>query len=208
MEQKNQLWWVMHAVTHPFEGFDDMRWKKSGSLKTAFFIVFMLFLSRIAEDRLYGFQFRESYDKLFNIVPYIVSIVVFAAWVAGSRATGTFLDGEGSMRSICIFSAYALVPYIAQSFVTTLLSHVLIQDEAVFIEGISLIGTAWTGLLLFSAVRSAHNYTPGRTAFALVLTVAAMLVMLFLLVLLMALIQEICVFLYTLFTEISYRIRV
>lgn len=208
MEQKNQLWWVMHTVTHPFEGFDDMRWKKSGSLKTAFFIVFMLFLSRIAEDRLYGFQFRESYDKLFNIVPYIVSIVVFGAWVAGSRATGTFLDGEGSMRRICIFSAYALVPYIVQSFVTTMLSHILIQDEMVFIEGISLIGTAWTGLLLFSAVRSAHNYTAGRTVFALLLTVAAMLVMLFLLVLFMALIQEIGVFLYTLFTEISYRIRV
>ena len=31
--------WVRHAVTHPVEGFDDMRWKKSGSLKIAFFIV-------------------------------------------------------------------------------------------------------------------------------------------------------------------------
>ena len=59
--------WVKHAVTHPFEGFEDMRWKKSGSLKVAFLIVFLLFLATIADGRLYGFQFGVSYDKTFNI---------------------------------------------------------------------------------------------------------------------------------------------
>ena len=77
--------WVKHAVTHPVEGFEDMRWKKSGSLKIAFLIVFLLFLSQIAYGRLYGQQFYVAYDKTFNIVPYILqTIVVFAAWVDGN----------------------------------------------------------------------------------------------------------------------------
>lgn len=201
--------WVGHTLKHPFEGFDDMRWRKSGSLKIAFFIVFMLFLSQIAEERLSGFQFRQAYDKIFNIVPFIVSsVVIFAAWVVGSRAIGTFLDGEGTMRNICIFSAYALVPYIAQSFINTLLTHILIQDELVFIEGIRIVGTAWTAVLLFSAVRSVHNYSVGRTFLAIALTVAAMFVMLILLVLFMSLIQQVYRFVYTIITELIYRARV
>ncbi len=201
--------WVKHAVTHPFEGFEDMRWKKSGSLKVAFLIVFLLFLATIADGRLYGFQFGVSYDKTFNIIPYIVkSIVLFAAWVVGNWSICTLLDGEGTMKNICIYSAYALVPYIAQVFITVILSHFLIQDEVVFIQAIRIIGTGWTVILLFSAIKSVHQYSFGKTVFAIVLTIAAMLVMLFLLVLFMSLIQQVYIFLSTIYTEISYRIRV
>ncbi|HBB20658.1 MAG TPA: hypothetical protein DCZ62_09525 [Ruminococcus sp.] len=201
--------WVKHAVTHPFEGFEDMRWKKSGSLKVAFLIVFLLFLATIADGRLYGFQFGVSYDKTFNIIPYIVkSIVLFAAWVVGNWSICTLLDGEGTMKNICIYSAYALVPYIAQVFITVILSHFLIQDEVVFIQAIRIIGTGWTVILLFSAIKSVHQYSFGKTVFAIVLTIAAMLVMLFLLVLFMSLVQQVYIFLSTIYTEISYRIRV
>lgn len=201
--------WVKHAVTHPFEGFEDMRWKKSGSLKVAFLIVFLLFLATIADGRLYGFQFGVTYDKTFNIIPYIVkSIVLFAAWVVGNWSICTLLDGEGTMKNICIYSAYALVPYIAQIFITTILSHFLIQDEVVFIQAIRIIGTGWSVILLFSAIKSVHQYSFGKTVFAVVLTIAAMLIMLFLLVLFMSLVQQVYIFISTIYTEISYRIRV
>ena len=201
--------WVKHAVTHPFEGFEDMRWKKSGSLKVAFLIVFLLFLATRADGRLYGFQFGVTYDKTFNIIPYIVkSIVLFAAWVVGNWSICTLLDGEGTMKNICIYSAYALVPYIAQIFITTILSHFLIQDEVVFIQAIRIIGIGWSVILLFSAIKSVHQYSFGKTVFAIVLTIVAMLIMLFLLVLFMSLVQQVYIFISTIYTEISYRIRV
>ncbi len=201
--------WVKHAITHPVEGFEDMRWKKSGSLKISVLIVFLLFLSKIAYSRLYGFQFFVAYDKLFNIVPYIVeSIVLFAAWVVGNWAVCTLLDGEGTMKNICIYSSYALIPYIAQIFINTILSHFLIRDEFVFMQAIQIFGTGWTAILLFSAIKSVHQYSFGKTVFAILLTIAAMLIMLFLLVLLMSLIQQVYLFISTVYTEISYRTRV
>lgn len=208
MMDLTQSQWVKHAVTHPVEGFEDMRWKKSGSLKIAFFIVFLLFVGEIFDGRLYGFQFGVPYDKTFSIVPYLVrSAVLFAAWVVGNWSVCTLLDGEGTMRNICIYSAYALVPYIVQLFLNVLLSHVLIRDEAVFISVIRLIGAGWTVILLFSAIRSVHQYSPGKTVFAVILTIAAMLIMLFLLVLFMSLVQQIWIFILSVYTEISYRLR-
>jgi yip1 domain len=209
MMDLTQREWLKHAVTHPFEGFEDMRWKKSGSLKIAFLIVLLLFFARIAEERLYGFQFYVDYDKTFNIMPYLIqSIVVFAAWVAGNWAVCTLLGGEGTARNICIYSAYALVPYIAQIYVNVLLSHVLIRDEYIFMQIIKITGILWSGLLVFSAVKAVHQYSFGKTVLAVVLTVFAMLVMLFLLVLFMSLIQQVWIFVSTVYTEISYRLRV
>ena len=208
MYELTPVQWVIHAITHPVEGFEDMRWKKSGSLKIAFFIVFMLFLAGIAAERLYGFNHYVPYDKIFNIVPYIVkSFVIFGAWTVGNWSVCTLLDGEGTMKNICIYSAYSLVPYVTQLFITTFLSHFLIRDESVFLNIIAIIGTGWTAVLLFSAIRSVHQYSAVKTVFAIILTIAAMLIMLFLLILLLFLIQQVAIFFMTLFTEISYRVK-
>ena len=209
MMELSQKQWVKYAVMHPVEGFEDMRWKKSGSLKIAALIIVLLFFGQIAYGRLYGFQFYVTYDKTFNIIPYIVrSFVLFGAWVIGNWSVCTLLDGEGTLKNICIYSAYALIPYTAQLYINVILSHFLIRDEFVFMQIIQLIGVGWTAILLFSAIKSVHQYSFGKMVLAIVLTVAAMLIMLFLLVLLMSLIQQVFIFISSVYTELSYRARV
>ena len=209
MMDLTQRQWVKYAVMHPVEGFEDMRWKKSGSLKIAALIIVLLFFGEIAFGRLYGFQFYIAYDKTFNIIPYIVrSFVLFGAWTVGNWSVCTLLDGEGTLKNISIYSAYALIPYTVQLYINVILSHFLIRDEYVFMQIIELIGVGWTVILLFSAIKSVHQYSFGKTVLAIVLTIAAMLIMLFLLVLLMSLIQQIFIFISTVYTELSYRARV
>ena len=209
MMDLTQKQWVRHAVTHPVEGFEDMRWKKAGSLKIAMLIVVLLFFGEIAYGRLYGFQFYISYDKTFNIIPYIVrSFVLFGAWAVGNWSVCTLLDGEGTLRNISIYSAYALIPYVAQLYLNVILSHFLIRDEYVFMQVIKFIGVGWTVVLLFSAVKSVHQYSFKKTVLAIGFTLSAMFIMLFLLVLFMSLIQQIYIFISTIYTELSYRARV
>lgn len=208
MMELSPVRWVAHILRHPVDGFEDMRWKKSGSLKIAFFIVFMLFLANIANERLYGFNHYTPYDRVFNIAPYIIkSFVMFGAWTLGNWSVCSLLDGEGTMKNICIFSSYALVPYVSQMFINTLLSHFLIRDEYVFMAIIRTIGIVWSAVLLFSAIRSVHQYSAAKTIAAIALTIGAMAIMLALLVLFLSLIQHVLIFFSTLFTEISYRIR-
>jgi len=201
--------WVKHAVTHPMEGFEDMRWKKAGSMKYSIVIVLLWFVASIFYNRLYGFQFYAEADKMFNIIPYIVqTIILFCTWVVGNWSICTLLEGEGTMKNIFIYSAYALIPYVVSIYIEVFLSHFLIRDEQVFIEAVHIIGLLWSGVLLFSAIKSVHQYSFMKTIGAIILTICAMLIMLFLLVLLLSLFQQVYVFAYSIYTEIAYRLKV
>ena len=205
----NDRQFVKHVITHPFEGFEDLRWKKKGSMKIAILIVFLLFFQQVAYSRLYGFQYYSDYDKIFNIVTYIFrSFILFGTWVVANWAMCTLFDGEGSMKNIFINSAYALIPYIAGYLIGTVMSHFLIKDEYVFIQTIEIIGTCWTFVLLISGIKAVHQFSFGKTIALMLLTIVAMVAILFLLVLLLTLFQQVLIFILSIYTELSYRFRV
>lgn len=200
---------VKHVVTHPFEGFEDLRWKKAGSMGIAIFVVCMLFVQQVAYSRLYGFQYYSDYDKIFNIVPYIFkSFIIFGTWVVANWAMCTLFDGEGTMKNIFINSAYALIPYISGYLIGTVMSHFLIKDEYIFIQSIEIIGTCWSFVLLISGIKAVHQFSFGKTIALMLLTIAAMIAILFLLVLLLTLFQQVIIFILSIYTELSYRLRV
>ena len=199
---------VRHVVLHPFEGFEDLRWKKAGSIKIAAVIVCLLFVQVLAWERWYGFQYYSSYDKVFNVVPYLFqSFILFGAWVVANWAMCTLFDGEGSLKNIFIFSAYALVPYIAGYLIGTLMSHFLVQEEYIFIQCIEIVGKGWTFVLMISAIKTVHQFTFVKTILLIILTIIAMFAMLFLLILLLTLFQQVLIFIFSIYTEISYRLR-
>ncbi len=209
MMDLTQKQWVKHTVFHPFEGFEDLRWKKSGSVLYASIVVLLWFIAEILYENFYGQQFMMSSTRLFSIVPHIVqTIVLFLTWVVGNWSICTLLEGEGTMKKIYIYSAYALIPYVVQLYIQVILSHFLTRDEAIFITTISVIGTIWSVTLMFMAIKAVHQYTVSKTIFAIVLTVVAMLLILVLLVLLVALFQQVYVFITSIYTEISYRMKV
>jgi hypothetical protein len=200
---------VGHVLAHPFEGFEDLRWKKQGSVLIAAVVVFLFFVTMVAEDRVYGFQFYVSYDKIFNIVPFLVqSIVLFLVWVVANWAMCTLFDGEGSMKKIFIYSAYALIPYVACGLIATFLSNFFVQDEEVFLTTLNVLGLAWSGLLIITSQKAVHQFSIKKTLLLIILTVLAMIAILFLLVLLLTLFQQVVIFILSIYTEISYRIRV
>lgn len=200
--------WLKHVIFHPVEGFEDLRWKKQGSMKVALTIVFLLFVSMVVNRQLTGFQFNTAYVKIFNVVPLIVqSIVYFFTWVIGNWALCTLFDGEGSLKRICIYSAYALVPYIVCSFISVLFSNFLVQDEQIWITAISYLGIGWSVVLMIQAMKACHQYSFGKTLLSMFFTLVAMLLILFLAILLLSLFQQLYVFGYSIYTEIAYRIR-
>jgi hypothetical protein len=208
MLELNDAQFIGHVLLHPFEGFEDLRWKKKGSMLASVIIVVLFFVSAVLYVRAYGFQFRIEYDKIFNIVPYVgQSVILFLVWVIANWGTCTLLDGEGSMRRVFIFSAYSLIPYIVCQLLATIMSNVMVGDEEIFLISLMVIGYGWSGLLIITSQKAAHQFSVGKTIAMIFLTLFAMLCILFLVILLLTLLQQVLIFILSLYTEISYRMK-
>lgn len=198
--------WPFYIMIHPFEGFEDLRWKKAYSMRVSMVIVALFFIISVCEQLMTGFLFNENYVKIFNIVPIIIrTLVLFFTWVIGNWALCTLFDGEGTMKNICANTAYALVPMLIGKVVNIILSNCLQMTESAFIVFVSYLTILWTAILLISGMRTVHQYSIPKTLLFMFITVCAMLVIIILLVLLVSLFQQVYVFVYCIYTELLYR---
>ena len=171
--------WLKHVIFHPVEGFEDMRWKKAGSLKIAFIIVALMFVAMVADRQLTGFQFNTAYVKVFNVVPLLVqSIVYYFAWVIANWMLCTLFDGEGTLKKVCIYSAYALVPFIVGTFLAVFVSNFITSEETIWMTSIYYLGLIWSVVLMIQAMKAAHQYTFFKTIVSMLFTLVAMLLLL------------------------------
>lgn len=201
--------WPFYVARHPFEGFEDLRWKKAYSMRVSLVIVLCFFIITVCQQVMTGFLFNTSYVKVFNIVPLLVqTVVLFFTWVIGNWSLCTLFDGEGSMKNICCISAYALVPYLITQIVVIIASNVLLRGESAFIMFFQYFGIVWSVVLMISGMKTVHQYSIPKTLLAMVFTVVAMIIILFLLVLLMSLFQQVYVFGFSIYTELMYRFSI
>lgn len=198
--------WPFYIMRHPFEGFEDLRWKKAYNMKVAMVIVALFFIISVCEQLMTGFMFNNSLVKIFNVVPIVIqTIILFFTWVIGNWSLCTLFDGEGTMKNICVNSAYALVPYLIGKVINIILSNCLLRTESGFITFVSYLTIVWTVVLLISGMRTVHQYSIPKTLIFMLITLVAMVIIIILLVLLVSLFQQVYVFVYSIYTELLYR---
>lgn len=201
--------WPFYVMRHPFEGYDDLRWKKGYNMKVAWVIVVAFFIISVASAQLTGFLFNNTYVKVFNVIPYFSSsILLFLTWVVGNWSLCTLFDGEGTMKNIFCVSAYALLPYLFSEVIVIIASNFLLRTEGGFISFFRYLGIVWSVVLMISAMKTVHQYSIPKTLVAMFFTVVAMAIILFLAVLLLTLFQQVFVFVYSIYTELMYRFSI
>lgn len=198
--------WPFYVARHPFEGFEDVRWKKAYHTKVSLIIVLCLFLVTVAARLMTGFLHQTVFEKVFTIVPlFSSSVLIFFIWVVGNWSLCTLFDGEGKMQQIMCVTAYALVPYIISQVLYILASNVLVRNEGTILSFISYIGILWSAVLLISAIKAVHQYTMPKTLLVMIFSIVAMVIIILVLILLVALFQQVVMFVYSIYTELMYR---
>jgi hypothetical protein len=95
-----------------------------------------------------------------------------------------------------------LVPLIVESFIWIILSNVLLPEEGSFLGILSTVAMLYTGLILIIGMIRIHDYTMGKFIGTTALTILAMASIVFLMILVGILLQQLGGFFTTLISEL------
>lgn len=195
-----------YILFHPADGFYNMKYEKQGHTSIIFVNLILFWISYSFQKQYSGFVINENNPLDYNTFFDLAGIVItFLLWCVGNWSITTLMNGEGKFRDIAMAASLSMTPMILVFIPATLLSNLLILDEAAFYHVIMGISIVWFTLLMFFGVMTIHNYSVGKTIATLVLTFLSICVILFLAILVGALIQQVYIFLKSIYTELLYR---
>ena len=102
-------------------------------------------------------------------------------------------------------TAYALVPFTLFQIPIAILTNLLSGEEASIITVLNIIAIAWSVFLIFCGMLTIHQYTGGQTILTIIVTILGMFLLLFLVVLLYNLLQQLIIFVISIYNEIVIR---
>lgn len=203
---KDEFLYAFYSIYHPIKGAHAIKNEGRGSIRAANFINLLVILTFIYKGIGTGYIFNNILAENFNMLQTVLSVVIMILlWCTASWALTTLSSGEGSIKQIYVTASYSLMPLVLINIPVTVASNFMSLDEESFITFFVFLSFAWAFLLIFSASMTIHDYTFSKNTFTVILSVAGMLIILFLAVLLIILTGKIGSFIRQLYEEVINR---
>ncbi len=193
-------------LTHPVDTIEDIKHKRNGSRFYATILLIAYCISSIIAEVGTSFMYSNLRIKDFNIlITLATSGFLVLLFVVGNWAISTLFSAEGRMADVYVMICYNLTPLIGYNLLSSLLSHFMLPDEFVFVEILGTVATIWFVVLMFIGIMTVHNYTFKGALLNLIASLVAMAVIFFLIFLFVVLMQQLYVFILTIYTECRMR---
>jgi len=196
----------LYIITNPVDGFYSMKFENKGTVKMALFNFFLLCvvfafntqhtsIIVIPRNPLSGHAIYESFI-------FLVALLLFC--IANWSVT-SLTNGEGRFKDIIMAVCYSFTPVIITTFIATIISNFLSQEETGFYFMLLSVGIFYFVLLVFLGLLTVHNYTVFRAILTIFLTFISILIIVFLVTLLFTLLQQLQHFAVSVWTELIFR---
>ena len=194
------------AVFHPFNSFNDVKYKNRGSLKIATALLFAFFLFSMLGDVAGGFLFSSYSPKSYNVFYTVAKTVLLVLlWSVANWLVGALFSGKAALKEIYIATAYSLIPLIVYKVLSLVLSYILPLSGATFINGLYTAVLIYTFFILSVAVMTVQEYGFFKFLGTGALTLFGMLLVIFILFMVIVQIQQLGIFISSVFMEVVYR---
>ena len=171
------LKYATYCMFHPFDGFWDLTHEKRGSMAAAHTIVIAVLIVRLLGLEHTSFLFNNVYWPEVNILQQCLSVLLpLVIFVLGNWGLTTLFEGKGTLKDVYMGTCYALFPYVLLQLPLIVLSNWITVDEAAFYSVLNTVSLVWAGGLIVCAMMMIHDYGLAKTLLFIVMTIAAMVV--------------------------------
>lgn len=194
------------VVAHPFRGFEDLKYKKLGSLPIALILIVLFFFATALQATSTGFLFCQNSARTYNVLFTLAQTIgLVLLWSIVNWLMCTLFSGKGSFKEILIVTAYSLLPLIVYTFIFVGLSHILPLSGAGLMSGIRTVIMIYTFFLLAVGIMTVHEYTFPKFLTTGLVTLVCMILAICIGFIMVILLQQFWNFLYSIFMEVVFR---
>lgn len=204
---KEKLFYPFYLLSHPFDGFYEIRHREEGSVPLALLLVSLFSISFSLNRRYASFVVNDVNPRTVNSFLEMIAIfgMVFLFSVANWSIT-CLMEGEGRFKDIITVVGYSMLPMVLIFIPATIISQFIANGEEAFYYLLLIVAIAWSLLWMLIGIMTIHNFTFGKTMLTIFITFIAVLIIIFLALLLISLIQQVFLFFVSLYIEVVLRI--
>lgn len=205
---KSKRRFAFYALFHPYAAFDELKSDGAGSVRTGFLLVLLFFLSAVISYVGTGFIFNNNRLEQLNVPLLFLGTVggFLLVYTANLAVSSLMEDCEGKAHELFIVLSHALLPLILSQLISVLVSNFVSQEVGIFLQMLRALGMLWALVMALTGIFQVNRLSFKRTLLNLLLTILTLVIILVLMVLLYSLLQQIWVFVVTLYNEIMFRI--
>lgn len=169
-------------------------------------VLFVWFYMQILKNRFIGFAFNYNNLQEFRVLNIVfTTVMVFVLWVVVNWAVTTLLSGKGSVAEIWVASSFALLPLIFADVSILILSNLISLHESMWITILQNFSILWALFILVCACKEIQEYSVARFIFTSLIALLGMGAVIFLLLVIQTLVQQLVSFFKTIYKELVIR---
>ncbi len=203
---KDKVVYPFYVLSHPLDGFYEIRHRGKGSVVIALVILFLYSISYTVNKQFAGFFVNDYNPSGINSILDLQSVTIFFfLFCIANWSITCLMEGEGRLKDIITVVGYSMLPMVLTLVPATLLSRFIADKEEAFYYLIVNGALFYFAILLLVGIMTIHNFTLGKTVITLILTLLAMLLIIFMCLLIYSLIDQMESFIKSIYTELLFR---
>ena len=204
---KDKLHYWGYSLTHPFDGFFEIRFRNHGSAFLATLLLIAYAVLNCLKFQYTGFSMNmNNIDEMDALSLFISVVSVVALFTVSNWTVTTLFNGKGKMKDIFIVVCYSLTVPIIGDAIVTFASNFVTLDEVMILTSVQMLCYAYFAFLVIAGLTTIHEYGFGGSIMSIIMSVVAAAVILFIGILLFTMLERMIYFFSSVFEELMRRL--